>query len=101
MLTVSGLAQADFKSTITQEDWSEPRSGARMIQLPAVSKAVNYWMIDRKQRNINLLHANTEAGQSWALELHDWLVALGVPSSAIKLRAQMKQQNLLQLHVVD
>lgn len=79
-------AQAADDCAVTAEEWSRPRSAAMVVALPGVRDCVRRWQLDVRQRLV-LLHRPGEDGALWAAELRDWLVALGVPSSQLVLRA--------------
>lgn len=71
---------------LSADDWARPRSGEMVRTLAPVATCVRAWMRDPQQRLV-LIHAPSEAGGLWAVELRDWLVALGVTSAAVDLRA--------------
>jgi hypothetical protein len=79
-------------------DWSRPRSGEMVRELAPVAECVRAWHRDPQQRLV-LIHVAGEDGSLWAVELRDWLVALGVPSSAIELRAVGVDPDVLTLRV--
>jgi hypothetical protein len=80
--------------TLSADDWARPRSGDMVLSLPAVATCVRAWQLGPQQRLV-LIHAPGESGALWAAELRDWLVALGVPSSQIDLRAVGSEAELL------
>jgi hypothetical protein len=95
LLTVSGLPQggavagtaaAEPECAVSAAEWSRPRSAAMVRALPGVRECVQAWLA-QPARHIVLVSAPGEEGGLWANELRDWLVALGVPSTAIELRA--------------
>ena len=57
-----------------------------VLSLRPVAECVRAWDRGPQQRLV-LVHAPGETGALWASELRDWLVALGVPSASIDLRA--------------
>lgn len=81
-----GAAQAAGALAVSAGDWSRPRSADMVMGLAPVRAAVEAWSAE-PDRQIVIIHAGGEAGTLWARELHDWLVALGVPSARIELRA--------------
>lgn len=99
-LCASGLvasAQADT-FTISADDWAQPRSGAEMAAMPPVRAAVQDWM-KHPGEHIVILHSGDDIGSLWASEVQDWLVSLGVPSTAIEKRISGQDENSLTLSV--
>ena len=94
-------AQAETGCAVSAAEWSRPRSAAMVRALPGVRDCVQAWLAT-PDRHLILVSAPGEEGGLWATELRDWLVALGVPSSAIELRAvgTDKEQLLLRLEAV-
>ena len=84
--SLASLARADGECAVTAEEWSRPRSAAMVVALPGVRDCVRRWQDDARQRLV-LVHRPGEEGGVWAAELRDWLVALGVPSRQLVLRA--------------
>lgn len=71
-----------------------------MVQLPAVRQMVEKWM-QSEQAVIDIRYPGGEAGSLWASELHDWLVALGIPSSLITSQAGSPNGDELIMHIVQ
>ena len=66
--------------------------------LPGVRDCVQAWLA-APDRHLVLVSAPGEEGGLWANELRDWLIALGVPSAAIELRAVGTDKELLLLRL--
>ena len=90
--------QAAADCAVTAAEWSRPRSAAMVRALPGVRDCVQAWLAAPDQHLI-LVSAPGEEGGLWAAELRDWLVALGVPSAAIELRAVGTDKERLQLRL--
>lgn len=71
--------------TLDAEAWARPRSGAMVAGLEPVRAAVAAWAAEPERRLV-IRHAGGEAGTLWAVELRDWLVALGVPPDRVETR---------------
>lgn len=84
-LLCAGAARAE-DCAVSAEEWSRPRSAAMVVALPGVRACVARWHGTPGDRLV-IVHAPGEEGALWAAELRDWLVALGVPSARILLRA--------------
>ena len=86
LLASAGAAAAETECAVSAAEWSRPRSAAVVRELPGVRDCVQAWLAQPAQRLV-LVSAPGEEGGLWAVELRDWLVALGVPSASIELRA--------------
>lgn len=76
--------------TITADQWAKPRSGSSLLQLQPVRDVVQAWQA-APQLHIVIRHAASDAGNLWAGELSDWLVALGVPADHVEKQASADQ----------
>ena len=97
-LLVAAGAQAETGCAVSAAEWSRPRSAAMVRALPGVRDCVQAWLAAPDQHLI-LVNAPGEEGGLWAAELRDWLVALGVPSAAIELRAVGTDKDVLRLRL--
>ncbi len=86
--------------TIDAEQWQRPRHGERVSRFPGLADAVREWM-SSPQTLILIRYPGGENGQLWSQELRDWLVALGVPSNRIRLRAGLPYGDRLLLTVIS
>lgn len=83
---------------LSADDWARPRSGERVIELPAVRDAVRAWLA-APGAILVVSHPGGERGLLWASELHDWLVALGIPGERIELRPGSPREDAVLLWV--
>ena len=90
--------QAETGCAVSAAEWSRPRSAAMVRALPGVRDCVQAWLA-APDRHLVLDSAPGEEGGLWANELRDWLIALGVPSAAIELRAVGTDKELLLLRL--
>ena len=86
LIVSAGAARAETECAVSAAEWSRPRSAAMVRALPGVRDCVQAWLAAPAQHLV-LVSAPGEEGGLWAVELRDWLVALGVPSASIELRA--------------
>lgn len=82
------------------ELWVRPREGAELVRFPELAGAVRDWAGHPGAR-IQIRFPGGEEGDLWASELCDWLVALGVPSSALETQAGSSQGDRIELIVVS
>lgn len=78
----SGVVATEFSVTLKAELWDMPRHGESLIKQPELGKMVHYWK-DQPDQVIEIRYPGGEEGGVWVRELMDWLVALGIPSSAM------------------
>lgn len=84
--------------TITPDEWAQPRSGAEMAAMAPVRAAVQDWL-KHPGSHIVILHSGDDIGSLWSSEIQDWLVSLGIPSSAIEKRISGQDENSVTLSV--
>jgi len=78
-------ASASATEYIAREEWPAIQRGIQVTQYAKLAALVNEF--DRTpDSRIVILYPGGEAGQGWATEIRNWLVALGVPSREIALR---------------
>ena len=82
LLLFSTLSWADGGYLLSAEEWSRPRSGESLRQLPALQAAVGDFM-RQPEANIVVRYPGGEEGVIWVQELRSWLIALGIPSQRI------------------
>lgn len=97
-LACAAGVRAETECAVSAAEWSRPRSAAMVRTLPGVRDCVQAWLAQPELRLI-LVSAPGEEGGLWASELRDWLVALGVPSAAIELRAVGTDKDVLRLRL--
>ncbi|MGM0564379.1 MAG: hypothetical protein ACQES2_08615 [Pseudomonadota bacterium] len=93
------LLSAEGERVLSRDSWERPRSASMVSQLPAVRSAVATWSEAPRTRRIHLNYPGGESGNLWALELRDWLVALGIPGEAIVLNSGVSDANQLAIQV--
>ena len=86
LIVGAGAVRAETECAVSAAEWSRPRSAAMVRALPGVRDCVQAWL-ESPAQHLVLVSAPGEEGGLWAVELRDWLVALGVPSASIELRA--------------
>jgi hypothetical protein len=86
MLVLGGPAAADPRAQISADEWARPHGGASLATNAGLREVIQGFR-EKAGREIVIRYHGGDAGQLWAEELRDWLVAMGVPSSAIVLVA--------------
>jgi hypothetical protein len=86
--------------SLSADEWARPRAGEVIPEFEAVRAAVDYW---DKGINFALLirYPGEDSGEIWASELHDWFIALGIPSDYILLASGSQDADEITLVVGD
>jgi len=92
----NALADSESRFEISAEQWARPRSGERVVAYESLQMLVRH-LDQRSAAVVNIRYAGGDEGQLWAEELRGWLVALGIPSDRIKLRAGLQYRDRLVL----
>ena len=91
---------ADGLSTeLRSETWDTSRHGEVILKMPELSEIVKKWMLDPQQL-IELRYPGGEEGELWVEELKDWMVALGVPSSAVQLSPGSAAEDIINIKLI-
>lgn len=83
LLTFSTVLRAD--EFIYYQDWIKVKNATTLLQIPALQRVVNEFE-KKEQSRIVIRHPGGDGGNEWALELRDWLVALGISTEEIQLQ---------------
>jgi len=94
------IAAAEFSVILKAEQWDMPRHGESLIKQPELGKIVHYWK-DHPDQVIEIRYPGGEEGEVWVRELMDWLVALGIPSSAMMHLPGSGAEDLINLVIVQ
>ncbi|HEX5637694.1 MAG: hypothetical protein HYZ31_02815 [Gammaproteobacteria bacterium] len=76
-------ADDDFSLALRAEQWDTLRHGEALLKQPQLAELMQHWM-NKPGSVIELRYPGGEEGEIWVHELMDWLVALGVPSTAMQ-----------------
>lgn len=98
MMQFIGMSGAYAASSwsLSADEWAAPRSGSAVVQFESLQAMMQLWL-EQPGQKIVLQYPGEESGLLWALELRDWLVALGLPSSAITPQAGSGQAETLEI----
>ena len=98
MLLGAVVAMAQPVGSITAEEWSRPRHGEGLVDMPGLNAAVDAYL-RRPQTQIVIHHPVEEEGLFWAEELKGWLVALGIESSSVRLVPAPVPAGVIELYI--
>ncbi|MFW2372869.1 MAG: hypothetical protein ACN4GM_07075 [Gammaproteobacteria bacterium] len=97
---IGDIAAAEFSVILKAEQWDMPRHGESLIKQSELGKIVHYWK-DHPDQVIEIRYPGGEEGEVWVRELMDWLVALGIPSSAMTHLPGSGAEDLINLVIVQ
>ena len=104
MLISASASASQSVEVITADEWARPRSGASLVQMPALKRTVRDYLQKQSDtrggQRILIRHPRGEEGVLWAEELRGWLVALGVPAVDIALTADATRIDAIELEVM-
>ena len=69
---------------LSYQNWPQRRNAYAVLELDPVRAVLSVFSEEGRQ-NVIVRHPGGDGGTAWALELLEWLVALGVPSHFITL----------------
>ncbi len=97
---VESLETSSDRVQLTRELWARPRSGFYVAQLEVLNPLIHRFNA-QADGGIVIRYARGDEGTLWAAELRAWLVALGIPSTRIRLvsAAQADDVLILENHI--
>ena len=85
IVSVSVYGQQDVEFQISRYEWPSRTSAAAVLEIPQLKRAISS-LIESDELFLIIRYSGGVAGNEWALELRDHLVALGIESSRILLQ---------------
>lgn len=95
-LLLAGVVAAGEPLFVTAAEWAQPRTGATLLQHPALTQAMAEL---HDGQTLQLLYPGGDEGSLWARELQAWLVALGLSSQRIELLPGSPREDAIELRV--
>ena len=91
-----------LEQPILGEDWPDRRTTKTVLFIPPIKKLLALF-VENSRQQVPIRYPGGDKGNAWALELREWLVALGIPSNYIVLEPGSGGQDrlLLLLEVRD
>ncbi len=84
ILLLSIQAPTASAELLSRAAWPEVRSGTAIVRIPALQRVMRRFE-GMRHGVIVIRYPGGDQGNQWAVELRDWLVALGVASNQIVL----------------
>ena len=94
------LEPAAAVELLTRAEWPTARSGTAIVRIPALQRVMRQFE-GMKQGVIVIRYPGGDRGNEWALELRDWLVALGVASSQLLLEPGSGVPDTIVIHAKE
>ena len=91
-----GIPKTLLEQPIFAEDWPDRRTAKTVLSIPPIKKLLAFFVEDPRQQ-VTIRYPGGDKGNAWALELREWLVALGIPSNYIVLEPGSGGQDRLLL----
>lgn len=97
LLLISAAQAAESPLYLTAVEWAQPRTGAALVQHPALAQAMQRL---GEADKLQLVYPGGDEGSLWARELQAWLVALGLSSRRIELLPGSRRDDAIELRIV-
>jgi hypothetical protein len=86
------------RSVIGADIWARPRSGTELASLPELRALIE--VFERQpDGQVIVRHGTGEEAGLWAEEMRSWLVALGIPSTRVRMEVDPAVNGELHLEV--
>jgi hypothetical protein len=100
LLVPPGMVQAlETSHTLTAEQWAVPRNVETIIQMPALASAMAELQATPGGRLL-IRYPGGDAGTLWMIELHSWLVSLGLSSDDMERVPGSPNSQIIELEVL-
>ncbi len=94
------LQPAAAAELLTRADWPAVRSGTAVVRIPALQRVMRQFE-GMQQGVIVIRYPGGDRGNEWAVELRDWLVALGIASNQMLLEPGSGFPDTMVIHVKE
>ena len=91
-----GIPKTLLEQPIFDENWSDRRTTKTVLSIPPIKKLLELF-VETPHYQVTIRYPGGDKGNAWALELREWLVALGIPSNYIVLEPGSGGQDRLLL----
>ena len=91
-----GIPEILLEQPILGEDWPDRRTTKTVLSILPIKKLLELF-VENPRHQVTIRYPGGDKGNAWALELREWLVALGIPSNYIVLEPGSGGQDRLLL----
>ena len=91
-----GIPETLLEQPILGESWPDRRTTKTVLSILPIKKLLELF-VETPRYGVTIRYPGGDKGNAWALELREWLVALGIPSNYIVLEPGSGGQDRLLL----
>ena len=91
-----GIPETVLEQPILSENWPDRRTTNTVLAIGPIKKLLELF-VENPRYQVTIRYPGGDKGNAWALELREWLVALGIPSNYIVLEPGSGGQDRLLL----
>ena len=91
-----GIPEMLLEQPILGEDWPDRRTTTTVLSILSIKNLLELF-VENRRHQVTIRYPGGDKGNAWALELREWLVALGIPSNYIVLEPGSGGQDRLLL----
>ena len=91
-----GIPETLLDEPILGENWPDRRTTKTVLSILPIKKLMELF-VENPRHQVTIRYPGGDKGNAWALELREWLVALGIPSNYIVLEPGSGGQDRLLL----
>ena len=91
-----GVPETLLERPILAKNWPDRRTAKTVLSILPIKKLLELF-VENPSHRVTIRYPGGDKGNAWALELREWLVALGIPSSYIVLEPGSGGQDRLLL----
>ena len=91
-----GIPKTLLEQPIFDENWPDRHTTKTVLSIPPIKKLLELF-VETGHYQVTIRYPGGDKGNAWALELREWLVALGIPSNYIVLEPGSGGQDRLLL----
>tara|TARA_Y100000588_G_C13474752_1_gene594134 strand:+ start:61 stop:432 length:372 start_codon:yes stop_codon:yes gene_type:complete len=91
-----GIPETLLEQPILGQNWPDRRTTKSVISILPIKKLLELF-VENPNYRVTIRYPGGDMGNTWALELREWLIALGIPSNYIVLEPGSGGQDRLLL----
>ena len=91
-----GIPETLLEQPILGENWPDRRTTKTVLSILPIKKMLELF-VENPRYQVTIRYPGGDKGNAWALELREWLVALGIPLNYIMLEPGSGGQDRLLL----
>ena len=96
LFAAQGIPETLLEQPILGENWPDRRTTKTVLSIVPIKQLLELF-VENPRHQVTIRYPGGDKGNAWALELREWLVALGIPSNYIVLEPGSGGQDRLLL----